>query len=350
VLSHPRLEGDVHHRPSSLPGLAGPHAWQPAIDARQDIEPFCSLPPVPATGLYPMDTGESPRLRQGQQRLRLQQACAFRAQAQIRLGATQPPTISDGIQPLVRGVLLHGVLDGLWRELGDQRALNALDEEGRRALFERNWARQLAQRVAQGHPSYPPRVVERERVRSQKLILRVLAMEDARPFFRVLGSERQLQLATSAGAMTLRVDRIDEDEQGRRWLIDYKSGVPETFRLAQGEAQPLQLALYEQALAAQGEPVYGMALLSLAPTRTGFAGAAPDCTWPGSWQRIGDWDEQRERWRVELAALLREHVEGDARVAPLRDACRNCHLAALCRRADPAAEADEDRAAGEEPQ
>ena len=349
VLSHPRMEGDVHHRPSSLPGLSEPHPWQQAVEERTDVEPFCSVPSVPATHLAPMNAGEGQRLSQGQRRLRLQQDCAFRAQAEIRLGATQAATLSDGIHPMVRGVLLHGVLDGLWRELGDQRALNALDENARRALFERIWARQLAQRAAQGHPSYPPRVVERERVRSQKLVLRILAIEAARPFFRVIGSERQLQLATSAGAMSLRLDRMDEDEQGRRWLIDYKSGVPEIFRLAQGEAQPLQLALYEQALAAQGEPVHGMALLSLAPARAGFTGAAPDCTWPGTWQRIADWDEQRERWRAELAKLLREHVAGDAGVAPLRDACRSCHLAALCRRADPAADTDGDRAYGEEP-
>jgi ATP-dependent helicase/nuclease subunit B len=342
VLSHPRLEGDVHHRPSALPGLAVPHAWQQAVEARSCFEPFSAMPAVPPTPIAPMDVGKGRPLRQGQQRLKLQQACAFRAQAEIRLGATQAATISDGIHPKVRGVLLHGVLDGLWRDLGDQRALNAQDETARQALFERHWLRQLAQRAAQGHPSYPPRVVERERLRSEKLILRVLQVEEARPYFRVLCGERQVQLATSAGAMTLRVDRIDEDEQGRRWLIDYKSGMPESFRLAQGEARPLQLALYEQALAAEQEQVYGMALLSLAPAKTGFSGAAPESGWPGTWQRIADWDEQRERWRAELESLLRAHTDGDASVAPLRDACRNCHLPGLCRRADPAADADAD--------
>lgn len=340
VLSHPRLEGDVHLRPSTLPGLAHPHAWSQAEADHGAIEPFCSQPAVPAMNLAPMQPGAGQRLKQGQQRLRLQQGCAFRSQAEIRLGAIQPDTFSDGIHPMVRGLLLHGVLDGLWSELGDQRALNALDADGRRALFDRHWSRQLAQRAAEGHPAYPPRVLERERVRSAKLILRILAMDEARPYFRVKDRERQVRLATPAGEMSLRVDRIDEDGQGLRWLIDYKSGVPETFRLALGEAQPLQLALYEQALAAQGEPVHGMALLSLSPAKAGYSGAAPDCDWPGSWQRIDDWDTQRENWRRELEALLRAHVAGEAAVAPLRDACRNCHLAALCRRLDPSTDVD----------
>jgi RecB family exonuclease len=181
-------------------------------------------------------------------------------------------------------------------------------------------------------------VLDRERLRSEKLILRVLGMEDERPFFRVIGGERQLQLATPAGVVTLRVDRLDEDAEGHHWLIDYKSGAAEVFRLARGEAQPLQLVLYEQALAAQDEQVHGMALLSLAPARPGFSGATPDAAWSGSWQHIPDWDVQRERWRQELASLLHAHAEGDAQVAPLRDACRLCHLAALCRRSDPQAD------------
>jgi hypothetical protein len=242
----------------------------------------------------------------------------------------------------VRGVLLHGLLDGLWRELGDQRALNALDADARRALFERHWIRQLSQLAAQGRPPYPPRVLERERLRSQRLIQRILAMEEERPYFRVLCAERQLQFATEAGVMSLRVDRLDEDGQGHRWLIDYKSGAADALRLAQGEAQPLQLALYEQALAAQDEPVHGMALLSLAPAQPGFSGAAPESDWPGKWQQIPDWEAQRETWRMELLHLLREHAAGEAQVAPLRDACRLCHLAALCRRADAEADLDLD--------
>jgi cytochrome c556 len=189
--------------------------------------------------------------------------------------------------------------------------------------------------------------MERERLRSAKLVLRVLAMDDARPFFRVTHRERQVRLPTPAGEMMLRVDRIDEDEQGLHWLIDYKSGAPETFRLAQGEAQPLQLALYEQAMASLGEQVDGLALLSLSPAKTGYSGAAPQSNWPGSWQRIDDWDVQRQRWRRELESLLRDHVAGEAAVAPLRDACRHCHLAALCRRVDPAVDAEDESAGGD---
>jgi hypothetical protein len=54
--------------------------------------------------------------------------------------------------------------------------------------------------------------------------------------------------------------------------------------------------------------------------------------WPGSWQVVEDWDARRLQWRAALDALLAEHAAGHSLVAPLRDACRLCHLAALCRR------------------
>jgi ATP-dependent helicase/nuclease subunit B len=341
VLSHPQLEGDVHHRPSALPGLVPPHSWVDVGDGRRVSEPLCDSPAERSTGLAPMARGEGQPLRQGQERLKQQQACAFRSQAQIRLGAVAPDLIGDGIHPAVRGILLHGVLNGIWQELGNQRALAAQDEAALGVLFERHWLRQVAQLGAEGRPAYPPRLMERERFRSRRMVLRVLAEEARRPFFRVLCGERPLQLSTVAGVITLRVDRIDEDGEGRRWLIDYKSGAPDVFRLNKGEAQPLQLALYEQALAAAGEPIDGMTLLSLAPVQPGFSGAGPAVGWPGKWQQIPDWEVQRALWRQELENLMRAHAAGEASVTPSGDACRNCHLAALCRRADPDVDAEE---------
>ena len=58
VLSHPRLEGDVHHRPSALPGLAQPHVWEEPGDLDRNLEPFCAAPAVPPTALLPMASGE----------------------------------------------------------------------------------------------------------------------------------------------------------------------------------------------------------------------------------------------------------------------------------------------------
>jgi RecB family exonuclease len=333
VLSYPAQEGDVRHRPSSLLSRSAGQGWEAAPADGEPREPFCTAPFMADQRLPALPRAAGGRLSRGLQRLRLQQACAFRAQAEIRLAASPAPRISDGIHPAVRGELLHGVLEGLWRELGGQQALQSLDEAGRLALFHRHWELQLAAHAARKGLHQPARLMAREQQRAARLILRTLALEAQRPPFRVLAGEQQLRLPTPFGALSLRVDRVDEDDAGRRWLIDYKSGAPETLQLAQGEAQPVQLALYEQALAANGQVVQGVSLLSLSPAQAGFRGAgAVPSGWPGSWQVVEDWDARRLQWRAALDALLAEHAAGHALVAPLRDACRLCHLAALCRR------------------
>lgn len=330
VLSHGLREGDVHHRPSALLPEQG---WIDAVADDAVTEPYCTLAQRRDVLLPPMTLTPERALSRGLVRLRLQQQCPFRAQAQVRLGAEPPARVGEGIDPRLRGELLHGLLEGIWQELGDQAALLALDETQRRALIQRHWRRLLPAQDQAG----ASRQLERERLRAEHLLLRVLEMDATRPPFTVIAREHQLSLTSAAGIMSLRIDRIDADADGQLWLIDYKSGRPEPMRLEQGSAQPLQLALYEKALALAGQSVHGLALLSMNPVEPGYTGAAMQVQgWPGKWKSVPDWPTQRELWRGELERLLLQHVQGDAAVTPLRDACRHCHLPALCRRGDAA--------------
>ncbi|HYP80423.1 MAG TPA: PD-(D/E)XK nuclease family protein [Steroidobacteraceae bacterium] len=335
VLSHARQEGDIRHRPSSLLPPEG-EAWE--LARREDgVEP-CMAQIAVRGALAPMHIRRDAALSRGLQRLRLQQACAFRGQAEIRLGAEQPQRIGEGIPATMRGQLLHVMLEALWKELGDHGALLRRDEPARRALIARAWTHATRELEQRGDPMPAPRLLAREFARNERVILRVLEMDALRLPFRVEARELELLLPTAGGAMKLRIDRVDIDQAGRRWLLDYKSGAPGIIRLDQG-AQPLQLALYEQALAAAGQAVQGVALLSLSPAQAGYAGAAADAGgWPGRWKFLPEWEEARTRWQVEIAQLLDDHLRGSAEVAPLRDACRICHLAALCRRAEPGEE------------
>jgi len=330
VLSYALREGDVRHRPSAL---LSDESWIAAADEDAAQEPYCTAPLLRDASLPRMVATPDLPLPKGLLRLRLQQQCAFRAQAQVRLGAEPPVRTGEGIDPRLRGELLHGLLEGIWQELGDRAGLLALDEPQRRALILRNWRRLMQAQMPEGARGL--RQLERERLRAEHLLLRVLEMDAARPAFTVIAREHPLRLASAAGTMALRIDRIDADGDGSFWLIDYKSGRPEPMRLEQGSAQPLQLALYEQALAQSGQLVQGLALLSLNPVEPGYTGAAMQPQgWPGRWKSVPDWPVQRALWRAELDRLLQEHLQGEASVAPLRDACRYCHLPALCRRGD----------------
>lgn len=336
VLSYPEREGDLRHRPAALLAHAAP-AFEQAPPAQDREDDLCRAPLEMDLALPVLGRAADGRLSQGLARLRLQQSCAFRAQAEIRLHATRPPAVSAGINPRWRGELLHGLLEALWAELRDQATLLAMDSTQRGQLIEHHWSRQMARLAAvPGTAGITPRMLERERQRTVRLIQRVLELEGQRPPFAVIAREQRVALATGLGLIALRIDRIDADAAGQRLLIDYKSGQPETLRLAAGSAQPLQLALYVQALAQQPElAVQGAALLSLQPASVAYAGVAVDVeALPGRWKKLADWNAARAQWQAEIDGLLAEHARGAAEVAPLPGACRLCHLAGLCRRSE----------------
>ena len=113
-----------------------------------------------------------------------------------------------------------------------------------------------------------PRVLEREAQRARRVIQRLLELEAMRTPFRVLAQEVDLDAPFADRQLRLRVDRMDELEDGRILVIDYKSGNAEAMRLQEPAARPIQLAAYAAALQAQA-PVKGVALLSLSPRRPG---------------------------------------------------------------------------------
>ncbi|MET0281467.1 MAG: PD-(D/E)XK nuclease family protein [Steroidobacteraceae bacterium] len=335
VLSYAEMEGDLHHRPTSLLGQPAP-AWLPlAAAGSADITGLASsahddrLRPVAPEALARPLSG-------GVDRLRIHQQCAFHAQAHWRLGARPPEPLSDGITASLRGRLLHALLQGLWQEMRTQARLLMLDAAAEQALVARHW-----QAALQAHAEtawLPAAVLERERRRALRLVQRVLVLERARAPFVVEHCERAVEWQHAGARLRLRIDRIDMGQQDERLLLDYKSGAAGSIKLQDGELEPLQLALYVAALAAQGETVAVAALLSLKPEKqvdlryTGVAYA--EGMLPGT-RVVEDWDATAAQWQRGLQQLLEAHLAGAAQLADTLAACRFCALPALCRRATP---------------
>lgn len=331
VLSHARQEGDVQHRPAAL--LSPFDA--PWIDA--DVAAGESLASVAAASrdpaLPPMSAAELARpLRGGVERLRVQQECAFHAQAQWRLGAEAPAALTDGIPSRLRGMLLHSLLEGLWGELQDQQRLLALTPAMQAELVARHWSAALRDNAAAGVAWLAPGVLERERLRAARLLDRVLELERGRAPFAVRMREQETTWRNAAASIVMRIDRIDQTAGGYL-LVDYKSGAAGSIRLQEGEARPLQLAAYVVALAEEGLGVGGALLLSLKPAQLGYAGASGiDEPLPRGVKPVGDWPAAQQQWQRELQQLLAQHLGGTATLAESLEACRYCHLPAFCRR------------------
>ncbi len=332
MLSYPEREGDLHHRPTTLPGLPAA-AWAGAA----------APGPTPALGLaipgqdqqFPAlmaATLESP-LQGGEKRLRVQQECPFRAQAQWRLGAAAPDPLSDGLTAALRGTLLHLLLQGVWGELRDQSRLLSLSPAAEQALLERHWHATVTGAAIASARWWPPALRERERRRTLDIVAEVLRLERARAPFSVQARELKLQWPDSGARLNLRIDRVDHAADGSAILIDYKSGAAGRMKLHEDELEPLQLALYVAALAARGEPVMAAALFSLKPGDEGFAGITAHPAAFAGLKPVEDWNARTAHWQQQLLQLIAEHVAGDGTLAREHETCRHCHLSALFRRA-----------------
>jgi ATP-dependent helicase/nuclease subunit B len=331
VLSYGRAEGDVRHRPSALL-VRSDWPWTDAETAGGGPPPAVTQAANDRT-LPAMSTAELVQpLRGGVERLRIQQECAFHAQAQWRLGAAPPEALTDGIPVKLRGMLLHGLLEGLWGELKDQQHLLQVTPDALPALIRRHWDAAVRENRRAGVDWLADGVLELERQRAARLVERVLKLECERAPFAVLLREHEIAWNTDPASLTLRIDRIDETSTGAL-LVDYKSGAAGSIRLHKGEARPLQLAAYVVALAAEGRHVDGALLLSLKPAQLGYSGAADEHELlPRRVKPVADWPHAVCQWQQELQLLVAAHLHGTARLAESPRACEYCHLPAFCRR------------------
>jgi probable DNA repair protein len=328
ILSHALHDGDVPQRPARL--VADLDPWAPADPATPVPAP--ALECIVDESLAPLATAGAPlALHHGTRVVELQHQCAFRAQAQLRLGAEPLETPPEGINARVRGQLLHAALEALWGTLGSRDALLALDAGGRAALCERSWE-EARRKVLARLPLPPgPRALERERERDLELLHRLLEIESARGPFSVESRERRLEATFDGPTLRLQLDRIDAFADGSHRIIDYKSGRAPRIRARDDPPDPLQLAVYATALDAAGERPAAVALMSASRVQPRYAGVgAAGSEAAQGLDEVDDWEALLPCWRAAIVRLVHEHVAGAAAVEPLDEACRTCHLHGFC--------------------
>jgi len=327
ILSYAATDEDAEQAPSGL--LHGLAAWQPAARL---------LVAVPAAPLESLADAAGPtwsrerRVAGGVRALELQAECPFRAFAQLRLAAAPLPEPAAGVDPRLRGRVLHGALERLWHELRGSAALRALspgmqDERVRAAV-----AAAMAAELATPGLELPAMLVRAEQRRAAAVIGSLLEAEREREPFDVVEIEAKRPLQLGDFELNVRLDRVDRLGDGRAAILDYKTGGAEGFDAHAERLRRPQLPCY--ALAWGGE-VAAVATVHLRRDGVRWRGAADaDGRLPevrGVASADGDWPQLLARWRTGLGALLREFTAGAAAVTPLPRACEHCHLAALCR-------------------
>ncbi len=341
VVSHPLREGDAECAPSPL--IAG-ISQAGLTDLDRSLDPSDSLAARLAIGsLERFDDEQGPALTTpadvpgGSAVLGDQSACPFRAFARHRLGADAPEAVEPGLDAASFGSLVHGIMELVWGELGGSARLAALAADECSRIVEAavdtslaTWRDRLPDVLTPGF----------NRLLRERLIALVgewLEIEGQRAPFKVVAREQFEKVHLAGLSLGVRVDRIDELEDGSRIVLDYKTGKSASAQSwDQDRLEESQLPLYT--VAVEGA-LGGLALAKVRrDDHRGFEGvAAASGLLPAKGVKVVDGGprgmaERVERWRTQLQSLAVAFASGVATVDPLKGACDYCGLDLLCRR------------------
>ena len=344
VVSHAALDADTPLAPSALIGAlpdAAPARWPGAL---ADAALAAAAPaPERVVDRHARPVGHGFRARGGSRVLTDQAACPFRAFARHRLQANGVERAPAPLDARSRGVLAHRVMQELFARIAGSRALAALDAPARDALAAEA-ASEAVRAVLRRHPgTLPRRLADAERDRLAALAAGWLALEAARPGFEIEALEQRRVVRVGGLRLDIQIDRVDRVD-GRRLLLDYKTGRAGRAGWFGERPDEPQLPLYALALDAEGgagAPVAAVAFARLKRGAEGFEGIGEDPGWAPGLSRLGagrggerEFDDMaalKSHWARVLGDLAEAFAAGDAAVDPKPNACRYCDLAALCR-------------------
>jgi ATP-dependent helicase/nuclease subunit B len=355
VCSWARLDGDAHRTPSPL--LSGfdtvAHSRPPAVPLAQALrraaaEPIDDSQGIPVDRRRVVDGGVKP--------LTLQAECGFHAYAEVRLRARELESPMPGIEPRIRGMLLHKALELVWLKLHGQFALSSTAEDRRvwRAIIAPSVEAAVASVFRARIPPDLAAAVDRERMRLERLIERSFEREIERAPFSDVEVELQREVDLAGGRFDIRIDRIDRIEGGGHAIIDYKSGAAKSLRWDDERFREPQLLAY--LFAERGRDIQALANFALTDDAAAFKGrAAKSRLLPGvkgaAAEKVPEeeiaarWQGNIAGWILGLQSIASRYLAGDAPVEPANDVCRQCRLTILCRRlelAEPPEDADRD--------
>ena len=276
--------------------------------------------------------------------LQNQSACAFRAWVRHRLGAMPLAETTFGLTAAERGSAVHYALYYFWGRVTGSAQLKALSDDARSALISDSVdeaIRTLEQRNK--HGSLRKRVgsacLDIEANRLRLLVAEWLNHERKREVeYVVVEREQRHVLRIGDLELHLQPDRIDALQDGRRLVIDYKTGRPSRSSWLSDRPADPQLPLY----ALLNAEVQGLAFARVRREDVGFVELGDDLglrareqtlvdQLKGSQSPLSDWPALAKHWRCVLESLAYAYARGDATINPTPGACLYCDLGAVCR-------------------
>lgn len=279
----------------------------------------------------PALAGES--LRGGVGLVADQARCPFQALAHHRLQARELSEVTPGLSAMERGTLVHDAARELWERLESQDALNAMDDAALRTLVADSVAGVIERCFADS--PFQRRFLEIERERLEALFMEWLALERRRDAFRVAAVELDTRVMLGGVEFRIRVDRIDELADGRRLILDYKTGrLAKVGEWVDPRMEEPQLPMYALGV---DEEVAALALAGIRRGECELRGVGDGLDGMSSLRPVtelgyGNMGALKAWWGSALGRLVDEHRRGIADVDPKNaQTCRLCDAMSLCR-------------------
>jgi probable DNA repair protein len=350
VLSSARHEGERGLRPSPL--IQG-------IALSSAIEPLVAETPGCAALEY-LEDDRAPALRAeenvkgGIGLLETQARNPLWAFVRYRLGAYGLPAYSDLVPASARGMFLHGVMELVWDAFRSQAECQRVTESGELRKRLEGFIRLAADKELL---ALNPALRALEEKRALAIVTAWLAIECAREPFVAVQVEEKHALTAAGLTLNVRLDRMDQLEDGSRVVIDYKGGssLPKVLNDWERERPVhLQLPAYAAVLDKEGilDTVAGLMLVHLhsgAQAPVGLLSREIGLEGPTLFAQAEypdpDWSAAISRLKNVVHALASEFTSGLAtNQSWSRTDLQYCDVSALLRRYDDEQQLFEDNA------
>lgn len=329
-----RTEGASELRPSSLLDMLsiqkmdGPES---ASWISQIANHGGSALAAPIDDAFAPPVAEGEHVQGGTWLLRAQAICPAWAYYQFRLGASKLKEPVEGLDASKRGSLVHDALECFWNAVVGSKQLIGMGHERRADAIAKAVDQALSNLEAKPEQETLKakfRSLERQRV--IKLLKGWLDLELTRGMpFTVIESERKVSIDIHGIAVNMRIDRIDQLEDGRLLVIDYKTGASiDTKNWASERITEPQLPIYAAIAQPDEGQVAGVVFAKVLLNSPAFSGLAEtagllpklnglDSTpgrklFPAS--LFPDWSSVLLHWKTRIEAIADEVKAGEASV------------------------------------
>ena len=294
---------------------------------------------MPTDTDIPPDEEEVGMITGGTSIIKDQSWCPFRAFAIHRLNASGIDTPGLGLSLQNRGNIVHVALKAFWDRVGGSAGLKTI-------IANKELDRYIAESVTEAFKRFYPieplseRYLELERDRVSGLLREWMeGIESKRGDFTIEKTEYQTDIAIEGLTMKARLDRIDSVNDGKKIIIDYKTGECNKNDWLTKRPKEPQLLVYNLV-----DSFDAISFAKVKPGECGFIGISKeddilpkvvslekDVKLREKLQEINTWDELTESWKGVVNSLARQFLEGKNAVDPIEKACDYCELKGLCR-------------------